>query len=357
MMKRLMPNQQSLAEAATRVAKRQWHWCRRPNGFSDKPEWRVVAAKADVPLTQVLSLVNKLEETANAAGNVGHSRGYVGDFSAATFGAALDIPPENADRIFSALADVGWVSLDHIADFYDRNKDAEDVGQAGRQRRSRAFRRALRDLVAQFRAGAFDDMQRDARERELYVLKARHSELEESDLLRAIHRIVFGEGVVHMSHLSQRDMSRSQRDTVTVTTEKITSIKAPTVDNSGTDARGEAEKATDKEVESPANLSTCHGVTAEQWITTDGVMLVIERLQVVRTRAETLIERWLRDLNDAEVLKTVIEDAAIQTVRPSQFLVIVTDQLRRHIETRAQGQRLPLGPTIVNTGIRKVGHG
>ena len=71
-----------IGETARKLSIRQWHWCRRGNGFSDMPVWRLVARNCNLPLVTVLAFVNRLEELANNAGNFGRERGSVETFDA-----------------------------------------------------------------------------------------------------------------------------------------------------------------------------------------------------------------------------------------------------------------------------------
>src|SRR4051812_45763543 len=104
-----------LGEAAAKALKhRKYHWCRRQNGFSDMPIWRVVAMKCGMPLYQVLAFVNRLEELGNEAANAGLQRGSLEHFSADEFAVALGMTAEEAALLYAALEDsgVGWISFD-----------------------------------------------------------------------------------------------------------------------------------------------------------------------------------------------------------------------------------------------------
>ena len=205
-----------LSAAAERAARhRKFHWCRRENGFSDKPIWGVIAEQLQVELSHVLAFVNRLEELANAA----TPRGSVADFSAAEFGHAIGIGADEAAAIFAALEhpDVGWIAFDHVATFYDRNPDREDATANDRKRRERLRRWIMRTLARLAAIGAVSETerrtteltirQRDVPEAVLLGVKGTLARLELESPALGSRRDAFGHDV-------------TQRDIVTVTPEQ-----------------------------------------------------------------------------------------------------------------------------------------
>jgi hypothetical protein len=141
-----------LQEPPKKSRKKTFSWCRRPNGFSDNPRWRVVSKSTGISLATVIAFVNRLEERANDAANRGDIRGSITGFSALEFAAALEVSVEQAKALFTSLAhpDIGWIADGVIADFHDRNPDLEDPTATERQRRHRArhnIRERLDNLV------------------------------------------------------------------------------------------------------------------------------------------------------------------------------------------------------------------
>ena len=313
-----------LAEATAKALRhRKWHWCRRENGFSDMPVWRLVAVKLDVPLTIVLAFVNRLEEHANAA----DPRGSVEGFNAAEFGAALDISAETAAQIFAALEhhDVGWIGYGHLATFQVRNPDREDDNATERKRRQRRRDRGMKQLARLFAAGEITEAQRLARETELLL----------DDRVAA--RLSTGHIV-------------TPRDIVTVTPEQSKVLATSAVDNSAAAPGGESAGSAVENTLSDDAIST----EAETWLSTEAVRIVVERMGVPTPRAQTLIERWRRDLNgDATTMVAIIAGADQAQLSAARFHVTVTDQVRRHIVTRELGTSLQLGPVAIGPAVVK----
>lgn len=323
---------------------RRYLWCRLHNGFLDDPLFRVIADMSGRPLYQVIAFVARLESVANQ----GDPRGYVGDIRPAEFAAALGMPLEDVQAIYDALVhpEIGWIDQEHVAGFYGRNRDKEDLGAANRQRRKRARRDVRRELSRRQKLGAISAEQRDSVEAvldtfeddQLYELKSklRRGAALEAALLSTGHAL-------------------SRRDSVTVTPRADQKIKEE-VENSGSSAWGEKEAA-EKGSDAAGDLPTGHGVTAEQWISGDGKRLVIERLQIQPVLAETYIERWRRDLPNAEALKKIIEGADNSGYVGARFHTIITDQVKRSRHLAEHGPQLPIGPAVISGSVRKVANG
>lgn len=118
------------------------YWAKRERNFSAQSRWRVLAKKLGMPAYQVIAFVNRLDEIAIAA------RGSVADYSAAEFSDELGMPPEEADRIFAALAagDKPWIVDDHIVGFVERTESKADRTVKERDRRRNARDRVRAEL-------------------------------------------------------------------------------------------------------------------------------------------------------------------------------------------------------------------
>lgn len=348
-----------LSEATARALRhRKWHWCRRPNGFSDWPIWRVVATQTNMPLYQVLAFVNRLEEHANAA----EQRGRVGDFKAAEFGAALGMTADEAARIFAALEqpEVGWIAYEHIADFIPRNPDRDDDAEAARdrKRRQRTRERGMKEIALRFRRGEIDENRRRALEAEL-LLDARLSAqlstapLSQRDARDALQPVgnfclagEFNDLARHAGH------NVTPRDIVTVTPEQSRVLSEAAVDNSGDSARGESEGLPrEGSAEGEAELAQ-----ATSWLEGEGKKLLVERVGWTLLQAEMHLERWRRDLQDDRVLSRIIQGVAAFNFNAATFHIFISDQVVKAVRARGQAQ-LPLLPTrsIAGTDIVKKG--
>jgi hypothetical protein len=347
------------AAAKAAVRHRQWHWCRRDNGFSDLPRWRLVAERLRMPVYQVVAFVHRLDELANAAANIGHARGHVGHFSAAEFGAALGMPAEEAARIFAALEapDIGWVAYDHVADFYDRNPDREDDTAAERKRRQRARERGLKELARQAAAGLITADERALREAAL-LIDARLS-------------------TGHGGHIV------TPGDIVTVTPEKRTELASPAVDNSGVSLHEDGRERpgvlhedgrerpdvsqADRRAEDGGQGVLHHQgerpssramdgrerpggggdpqADAQAWLESEGVRIVVERMEEAVPKAALRIARW-RDQaleGDALALAEIIRGADATDYMGARFHNLVVDGVRRR-QQQALGPQLKLMP-------------
>lgn len=323
-------------EAEGRARHAQWHWCRRPNGFCDRPLWRLIAGELGMPPYQVIAFVNRLEEFGNDAGNRGYTRGEITHFNPAEFGLALGMPEEDAARIFAQLERSGWIAYDHIADFYDRNKDREDAGAALRQRRKYARDKARKMLAKLDAQGKLAIGQRTALERSLDDIDDAALFTMVADLQRWLstgqtpHAFLTREGLV---------------STVRLTPEKSTDFQGEAVDNSGDGARGEKSRPSD---DGDRGAASDPQAAAQMWIDAEGRKLVVERMDVPLTRADLYIERWLHQQlqGDAAALALILQTEEHRGYIGARFHTDVTDAIARHLRQAAAAgetqQRLPL---------------
>jgi hypothetical protein len=197
-----------LAElVAKKHRKRTFAWCRRPNGFSDNPKWRVVARNAKVGLAVVIAFVNRLEELGNDAANRSDLRGSIAEFDADTFAAALDVSMEQVQAIYASLEHVGWIADSVIADFEDRNPDQEDPTAAERQRKKRSRTKIQKRLDELTMNGKFSRADR-------IEFQARMQGLDHDGLIR------LQMDMEEVANPVTRDSRLSQRDVVTITPDK-----------------------------------------------------------------------------------------------------------------------------------------
>lgn len=327
-MKRIGAIADDVSAAAARH--REFRWCRRQNGFCDKPLWRLVAETLSLPVYQVVAFVNRLEELANGS----DPRGYVGDFSASEFAAALGMDTDDAARIFAVLElpEIGWLDQEHVVNFYQRNPDKEDLNAAERKRASRARKKAMVRLAEMARRGLISKHERD--EREMMVLGAR-SETE----LRALMDQKFLAKTLSTGHTGH---IVTDRDIVTVTPRADQNFSSRPVDNFGREARGEAKGLSDQADSEAARYPQG---APEEWMVTTGRQIVIERLELEPGKAETRIERWLRDLNqDMGALAEIIRGAEAVGYMGAPFHNLIVDGIRRHKIGTAPQRTLPLMP-------------
>jgi hypothetical protein len=323
------------AAEAKRQKHRAWHWCRRKNGFSDNPLWRVVAEKLGLQLHAVQAFTNRLEELANQ----GEPRGFVGDFKAAEFGAALGMPAEDAARIFAALEEpeIGWVDQQHVATFWLRNKDDEpDETAALRSRRSyarRELRTALRRLGGEGRLSRADI---DAVLADLPHMS--DDELFELERRRRIGQLAVALSTESEPHAPSRSLTRENvRPHTRAEQEHIKGNYTGSVDNSGDTDRGEAVSSA-KEEGSGAALPT-----AGKWLRSEGARIVTERMALFPGAAQTKIERWLREVEfNTDALALMVDAVRQQNVRGDDFEIAVARQIEQRRLDATEQRRLPL---------------
>ncbi len=316
---------------------RKYPWCRLMNNFVDLPLWRVVAGMTRLPLTTVQAFVIRLDSFANAA----EPRGFVGEFSAQEFAVALDIAVDDAARLYAALEhpDVRWVDQEFVPSFYVRNPDKEDTSYNERKARSRARRRVRDELQRRSNIGAIDDEQRD------YVL-AMLKAIADPQLFALEDKLLAGvtvEGALATLSTGHAGHIVTARDIVTVTprAEHTRAESLGPVDNSGRDAVGESAglpTAASGEGAEPT-------IDAEAWLSTKGKAMVVDRLTVNPTLAETKIERWRRDLPSPQALVDILQGAGDQV--GARFLVAVDQGIQRARTAQPDSPRLPLGPVVI----------
>lgn len=292
--------------AAKRIRHQKFYWCRLDNDFVDMALWRMVAERLKMPAYQVQAFALRLESFANAA----IPRGYVGDFKAGEFATALGMSIEDAARIYAELEhdEIGWIVQEHVATFYERNPDRLDNTASERQQRKRTRDRALRDLAKAARLGTITEEERRTAE---------------ADLLRL--------STGHVRH------AVTHRDSVTVTPQHSTGNRSGPVDNFSDGARGESAG-------SPKGDAAGAGPSPQlaTWLRDQGLRIIVERMALPRSLAETRLERWVRQLQgDEGALAAIVEAADAADLAGAHFHVSVNEQISQRLHD-AEGPRLPL---------------
>lgn len=319
----------ALEQAEKKLRYRQYHWCRRPNGFSDMPMWRVVAQYANASLVAVLAVVNRLEELANNAANFGEERGSVAGFDADEFGAALGLSSDDVARIYGALEHekVRWVEDGCVRTFHDRNPDREEDKDAvrGRKRRSRSYlkiRQTLRRLAA---IGKMTDRERLSIETTLRGLP--DGGLVELQVRLA--RMELGQEPEPVT-VSQSDRS----DSVTVTPDQT---KSSDQHHRSVTHLGSTVAPVD-----PAVFAET--AKALQWLKGDGEALVTHRLGGLRSSACKAIGRWQVTMcHNAPALARVLFASLGTEAKGEAFRVLVETQVARQAAEMI-APALPLPP-------------
>lgn len=375
---------------------RRFHWCRRPNGFSDLPIWRLVASRLSMPLFQVVAFANRLEEIANDAANYGEPRGSVARFRADEFGMALGMSADDAADIFVALEDpsIGWIAYGQIAEFCDRNPDREDETASDRQRRKRLRDQirpqldslALRGLISEDARATLAESIKPATVQELEELQrrlawqelggqsesSRHVTRDKPNVTRDMRDVTRDSRDIARSVdnylLSRssnellgnlrarstpppvtRDSRQRREEKIEITTAAI--VERQAVDNVGRFARVDPAgwpsvpvAGTVGDTEAAPAAEGDEAVTAEDWLATVGVQLVRDRMGNTPAQAQLKLTEWTRKLPGGpdemrELLCAV--NAAADPTRPGLFHVMVADAIQRR-QQEARGPQLPL---------------
>lgn len=145
--------------------RKRYGWFRLYNGFFDHPKWRLIARHADVPLTEVHSIVGKLLEAANK----GSPRGSIAEFSILEAAAALDVRADEVGRVYAALEDIGWIDQQYLTTWDDRQPDEKDPTTAERSARYRQRKKNLEQNQSMSRRDATPDSDSDLSKREAAV--------------------------------------------------------------------------------------------------------------------------------------------------------------------------------------------
>jgi hypothetical protein len=323
------------AAAEKKLRMRRFSWRRKFNAgpymHADDKRLRLVARRVGAMLPVVEAFIDRLDDFANQ----NTPRGSVEGFSIEALAAHWSLPNEDVlARIYAELEtpEIGWIDQDFIVDFWARNPDTEDATSAQRQARSRAFKKALTEIARQARLGFIDEVERRLRETKLYALKERARW--GLDDWRAELRDIL--------QLSTEEVL-SRCDTVTVTTrsDQTVSKTGNSVDNVAAAASSESPGLSEGQA---GAVAIDPQIKAELWLCTQGKRIVIERLDVNATLADTRLERWLRDVSgDHAALAEIIAAADKADYVAARFHNLIVDQIRRHI-SRVAGLQLPLMP-------------
>lgn len=310
----------------TKPTLRRYTWSRLHADLLDDNRWPLVAKRASASLPIVEAMIVRLENHANRS----RPRGYVGDFSIEGMAARWNIEADVIARIYAELerSDIGWIDQEQLVTFWDRNPDIVDDTAAERQQRARDRKKGMRELASQARRGLITEPQR--LERELALKDSR-----EPKTLMAAWAGLSTTGVT--------------RDSVTVTT------RADHIINQ--DLKEKEKRGLPREVTGADFFPDGAGEIedfgkAQLWLRTEGEQLVTSRMQIFRTKACLLIERWCASCNSDLVATVSILRRAIATRNCGKAF---EDAVQEMIERRgqdAQGPRLPLA-SVVKSGTGK----
>jgi hypothetical protein len=285
-------------------------------------------------LSTVLAFVNRLEELGNDAANRGDIRGSVVGFKSQDFGAALDITPEEAGRLFAALEhpDIGWLADGMIADFNDRNPDIDDPTAAERKRRERTRTKIMRKLGDLARIGQITSGERAEIENNLRGHD--HQQLVE---------LMMGLEARSVRLTVTRDARMSQRDSVTQLSSPSVKTEAPNVPCDNVTVTRDQNRDY-RLAESAARLTGASiepvGLAVEEervlavaqpdpsmWLLQEGVRLIMDRMGEPYERAVSRLSAWSAQVDDSAVLASILQGAENRTGHG--FHIEVTDQIRR----------------------------
>ena len=284
---------------------RRFTWFRTWNSTLDEPRWRLVARMAGSPQHLVEAFVIRLD----AFANTNTPRGSLEGFSIAALSAHWNLSNDEVlGRIYAALEhpDVGWIDQDFLVTFFERNPDVEDATNAARQSRHRAKLKARKR--AQLGEG-----------------------LDASSTVTRYGRYVPHRSDQIIKQVSGDDFEKSAGPGASGAPRGLSDVGAGgAVVQTDTGESGEGD------------------VDPRLWLASEGKRIVIERLQVTATLADTRLERWLRDLEGSHAaLAGIVRAADRQDYIGARFHNLIVDQVKRHVHT-SDGQRsLPLPPATV----------
>jgi hypothetical protein len=289
-------------------AMRRFTWCRIDHDLLNEKLWRLVARMSGAPLPFVKLFVIELEVYASA----NERRGSVEGFSIPALAADWSLPgDEQLGRIYAALEhpEVGWLDQDFIVTFWKRNPDAE----------------------------------RDERQRELDKARqqrARDRRKAEKEAVRAA-REARGAGY------PQSRVTRRDAVTVTPISDQIINQNSEQKEEKG----GNQEAASHAVATGLFNRNSGNSGDgkddSEIWLAFHGKRIVVERMGVHTTRAQTFMNEWRKALDDeAVVLAEIIRAAALTEHKGARFHVMITDQIGRWRREQRPGPSpsLPLMP-------------
>jgi hypothetical protein len=295
-----------LAATEKKKRMRRFTWCRDHAAVADDLRWKLVARMAGAPL----HLVEAFQRRLDLFGNANNPRGSLEGFSIPALAAHWALPGDEVlGRIYAAMEDpqVGWIDQEHLVTFFERNPDVEDPTAAERMRRMRERRRAAQ-AAATAAAASFPPA-----------------------------------GAVTRNNRNVTARSDQNR------------TKGPAVDNfgdrppsgaSGT-AAGSGEAAGLGAAAPPG--TTDAAATAARWLETEGLRIVIERMNETRTLAATRLARW-RDQGlggDAAALAAVLKAADATDYVGARFHNLVVDGIKRAPRPGPSQAALPMPPVPV----------
>jgi hypothetical protein len=296
---------------AKRPRKKNFAWCRRPNGFCDNPKWRVASQQTGIGLAGVIAFVNRLEELGNDAANRGDQRGSVAEFNAQEFAAALDISVEEVKALYACLEhpDIGWIADGVIADFHDRNPDQEDPTASERQRRRRS-RTAIQKRLDEFVITGKLSREQHAE------LRGKMAGLDHDGLIQL--QMDIEKSVQDVT----RDSRMSQRDSVTVTPDQ--KDQKITREGNFTTTAGASRNIVGLAREEVISDKTDANVS--QWLREEAPKFVVQRMGGSLETATKRLRGWCEQIGDAALFEVL---HGTQDREGTAFHMEVADQVRR----------------------------
>lgn len=121
------------APPTTPAAEKRYGWYRVYEDFIGHPKWRMVAARAQVHLSFVHTIIEAMFQAAAKA----RAEGHIGGFDFEVCGAQTDIPPDQVLAVYRVLTEIGWLNQDVIVDWADRNPRDRTANERQRNKRTR----------------------------------------------------------------------------------------------------------------------------------------------------------------------------------------------------------------------------
>jgi hypothetical protein len=277
---------------------KRYGWYRTYEDFIAHPKWRLVAAKADVPLTQVHSMAQALFSCASK----NRKNGWIGNFDPFECAVTLDISPDAVARVYLTFEQIDWVADGYIVDWADRNPDQEDPTAAERQRNARARKIARRKFAA---GQTLTDT--------------------ETLLLSRVTGFNGGEPPRATEALGVFEIVDPHGDGI----EEINAAKVETARR--------------------ARLYLFGNGTATDWGPASAV--VADKMGMRRMAADTTIRRWLGEVSgDLVVLATIIDGANHDGLRGESFEAVLRQAIGRVVREKNNGGSLLFPPSPLKGG-------
>lgn len=346
-----------LSSARPRLRKptlRRFTWSRLHGDLLDDFRWPLVAKRVGAPLPLVEAVIIRLEIYANRS----NPRGYVGDFNPRGLAARWDVNADLIVSIFTELSspDIGWIDQEQVVSFWDRNPDTNDESASERQQRVRDRKKCndqLERLLAQGQITKDEFQSRKILLKDSKQPLVLMSSWTDEPVRRAVApdepNVLKSQVTGVSAKLSTGSVTRDARD-VTARSDQTNIIKKEdkAVDNSDANLSGQAESLAGDNSEDEVISET------NTWLETVGRKMVEERMQVPAARAETLIERWRRDLQDTSTLAKVMKETEEAGHIGPRFHTIIADRVQRLVAQQQLGPSQPITALCPQTSTKAI---